>query len=275
MTSGFERRAFAADAVRPRRTAFTFSTETPRHWINGSVAHTHLMNALHVFLPPFERMITQIVRHHALPIVKDPVLIEQARGFMGQESTHARCHEQFCSNLRAQGYSIDRYMSFLEWVFGHFFLRRLGATLSLSMVSAFEHYTDLFVPLILESDFLDGCDPALRELLEWHIAEEIEHNAVALSLLRAIDDGEGLRLIGNVLGLGVIFTFLVAATLMLVAQERKLIDRTVLRELYGFFFGKYRIVPTALELFVDYARLSYQPNDKDYSHLARPVLAGP
>lgn len=270
---GFERREFSADRIRPRRTAFTFSEQTPRYWLNGSVARTHLMNALHLFLPPFERMITRIVRSRALPLLSDPMLIQQARGFMAQETTHGRCHELFFGNLRAQGYHIDRYVAFLDWVFSDVCERRLGTSIGLALISAFEHYTDLFVPLILDSDFLDGCEPNLRELLEWHVAEEIEHNAVAFSILSAINDGKLLRLTGNLLGLGATLASLMGGVVMLLWQDGKLTQRTVLAELADFFFGKYQIARHAARLFVEYARPSYHPNDMDYSHLARQVLA--
>jgi predicted metal-dependent hydrolase len=274
-TQGFERRDFSADRVRPRRTSFVFPEDTPRYWVNGNPARTHLMNALHLFLPPFERMITQVVRHGALPRVSDPVLLEQARGFMAQESIHGRCHELFLDNLRAQGYSIDRYGALLEWVFGDLIQKKLGTRLSLSVVSAFEHYTDLLVPLALQGDFLDGCDAALRELLEWHAAEEIEHNAVAFALLQEIAPGKVLRVVGSALALGLLQATLVAGACLLLWQDRKLTERASLAELFDFFVGKYRVVQDAMRLFFDYARADYHPSDADFSDLARAVLSPP
>lgn len=273
--NGFERREFSADRVHPRRTSFVFPATTPRYWVNGNPARTHLMNALHLFLPPFERMITQVVRHGALPLVSDPVLLEQARGFIAQESIHGRCHELFLENLRAQGYSIDRYGALLDWVFGDLIQKKLGTRLSLSVVSAFEHYTDLLVPLALRGDFLDGCDPALHELLAWHAAEEIEHNAVAFALLQAIAPGRALRLAGSALALGLLQMTLIAGACLLLWQDRKLAERAALAELADFFVGKYRLVQDAVRLFFDYARADYHPNDTDYSDLARAVLAPP
>lgn len=270
---GFERRDFRADQVRARRTAFTFPLDIPRYWVNGDVARTHLMNSLHMFLPPFERMITQMVRHKVLPLLSDPALIEQARGFMAQESIHGRSHELFFDNLRAQGYDLDRYLSVATWVFFDLFEKKLGTRVSLAMLASFEHYTALIVPLILRGDFLDGCDPRVRELLVWHAAEEVEHTGVAFAMLQAIDDGQGLRLAGNVLGLTVIFGSLLAGTAVLLQQDGKLTDRKALSGLGEILFGKYRVVQDAARLFVEYCRPGYRPGDPEYVELARQVLA--
>lgn len=272
MIEAYERRPFDASRVRPRRAAFVFPPDVPRYWVGGRVGRTHLMNALHLFLPPFERMIVQLVRHHVLPQLRDPELAEQARGFMAQEAIHGRAHEAFHENLRAQGYAIDRYVARLDRIFQGVFVRRLGPTYSLAMVAAFEHYTDLLVPLVLDGDFLEGCDPRVRELLAWHAAEEIEHNAVAFEMLGAVDRRATVRFAGNVLGLGVIFGALFAGTVLLLWQDGKLLDRKALGELGQTLFGKYRIVPEAARLFVAYSRSTYSPDPPDHALLAQAVL---
>jgi len=269
---GFERRAYDADRVRPRRTQFVFADAIPRYWLNGNPARTHLMNAMHLFLPPFERMLTQAVRRGALPALTDPALIRQAKGYMGQETTHGRCHELFVDHLRAQGYSVDRYLALLDWLFCDLLQKRLGAQLGVSLVAAFEHHANLFVPLAFSSDFLDGCEPAVRELLEWHLAEEVEHNAVAFDILQAVAPGQALRMAGNLLALGVLYGSLVVGALLLLWQDRQLLQRSVWLELWRFFAGKYRIVQNAARLFVEYARPGYRPDPAHYSRLAQAVL---
>ena len=270
---GFERRAYDADHVRPRRTQFVFGREIPRYWLNGDPARTHLMNAMHLFLPPFERMLTQAVRRGALPVLSDPALIQQAKGYMGQETIHGRCHELFVDHLREQGYSVDRYAALLDWLFCDLLQKRLGAHLGVSLVAAFEHHANLFVPLAFNTDFLDGCEPAVRELLEWHLAEEVEHNAVAFEILQAVAPGQALRLAGNLLALAVLYTSLLVGALLLLWQDRKLLQRSVWAELWRFFVGKYRVVQDAVGLFVEYASPAYRPDPIRYSRWARSVLS--
>ncbi len=273
VAQGFERREYQADRVRPRRTSFSFPLDTPRYWVNGNVAKTHFLNSLHAFLPPFERMITRLVRDKVLPHLTDPALIEQARGFMGQESIHGRSHALFCDVLRHQGYALDTHERAARWVFDDLFERYLGTKISVSMIAAFEHYTDLLVAIILRSDFLDGADPRVAELYRWHAAEEVEHNAVAFEMLKALGGGEVTRMAGNVLGVAVIYGFLLGGTVMFLAQDKKLTDREVIRDLLDILVGKYRIVQDTVALFAHYARPDYHPTDADYSALANEVLA--
>jgi predicted metal-dependent hydrolase len=269
---GFERRAFQRERVKPRRTSFVFPPEIPKHWVGDSPARTHVMNSLNLFLPSFERMIMRTVLDGALPRLRDPHLIKQARGFAGQEATHSRAHELFLENLRAQGYEIDRHLRFTEWCLEDLLEKKLGTEISLSVVASFEHYTDLLVLLVLRSDFLDGCDPRMKDLIAWHAAEEVEHNAVAYEMLCAIDSSYRLRMIGNVLGLAVILGFMLSGTALLLHQDGKLASRETVRELSKLLFTKYGLTWNIARLFLHYSRPSYRPDDEDYSDLAREVL---
>lgn len=269
---GFERRAFAPQHVRARKTHFEFPATTPRWWVGGSPTRTHVMNSLHMFLPAFERMIMRTVLDHIVPMLDDPELVKQARGLAGQEASHSRAHERFLDNLRAQGYQIDRFLAFTEWAFEDLLEKRLGPRMAISVVSGFEHYTDILVLLVLQGDFLDGCDPALHELLTWHAAEEVEHNAIAWQVLEAIGGGYGLRMVGSVVSLATILGVVLAGTLLLLGQDRLLTERRTLRELLEFFVTKHHVVQDVVKLFLHYARPGYRPDDIDYGPLARDVL---
>lgn len=269
---GFERREFRAERVKARRTSFAFPPSIPRHWVGGSPTRTHVMNSLNLFLPSFERMIMRTVLDRVIPRLQDPGLIAQARGLAGQEASHSRAHELFLDTLRAQGYDLDRYLRLTEWFFEHLLEKKLGYKLGLSVVAGFEHYTDILVLLILQGDFLEGCDPRMKELFAWHAAEEVEHNAVSHELLRAIDDGYGLRMAGNVLGLAVILGFMLSGAAVLLHQDGKLGDRETARELREIFFTRYGVAGDIVKLFKHYARREYRPDDVDYSDLARGVL---
>jgi hypothetical protein len=230
------------------------------------------MNSLHLFLPAFERMIMRTVLDQLVPALEDPALIKQARGLAGQEASHSRAHELFHANLRAQGYEIDRFLAFTSWVLEDLLERKLGPRMAISVVAGFEHYTDILVLLVLRGDFLDGCDPIMHELLAWHAAEEVEHNAVAWQVLEAIGGGYGLRMAGSVTAVAIIVGFILAGTFVLLGQDRLLTERRTLRELLEFFVTKHHVAKDIAALFVHYARPSYRPDDIDYGPLARTVL---
>lgn len=260
------------DRVRPRRIAFNFTDDIPKHWVGGSATRTHLMNSLNLFLPAFERMIIRNIKQHVLPRIGDEHLREQAQGLVAQEALHSKAHGLFLRNLRAQGYRIDGYLRVSEWLFERVMIGRLPPALVLASVASFEHYTDLLVELLAESDFLDGCEPRMRELLSWHAAEEVEHHAVPFLLLRELGGGYLLRQAGNVLGLGIIFTFMMAGALMLLWQDRALFTMRAMRELGRFFFGRYGVVRNTLRLFGRYLRRGYRPDEVDRAAFAQRIL---
>ncbi len=68
-------------------------TGIPLHWIPGHPVASNMVSLLNVVLPAAERWFVDTF-NEALPLVKDPKLAEDMRGFIGQEATHADVHEQ-------------------------------------------------------------------------------------------------------------------------------------------------------------------------------------
>src|SRR5689334_17456397 len=65
---------------------------TALDWIPGHPVASHMISLLNIVLPAAERWFVQTY-NEALPLVKDPKLAEDIRGFIGQEATHADTHE--------------------------------------------------------------------------------------------------------------------------------------------------------------------------------------
>lgn len=270
-TEGFERSPYHPERIKVRKTHFEFPDSIPKLYAGGSHVRTHILNSLHLFLPIYEESITRFMREHART-VEEPYLKEQILGFIGQEASHGRAHRKFLDTLRAQGYDIDPYLRLTEWILVDIFEKRLGMAVSLTTLAGFEHYTDLLIVLLITTDFMDHCDPQVKEFLYWHAAEECEHNRVAYETLRALDDGYLLRQLGNVLGLGVVLFFVLTGAAYMLTLDRQWWNPATWQELGDIFFGKYRLVWNIGKLFVHYARPDYHPDDEDFSHLARQIL---
>ena len=78
--------------IQPRKVHFDFS-DSPLHWIPGHPVASDMVGILNVVLPAAERWFVAVY-NEVLPLVKDPKLAEDMRGFMGQEAIHADVHEQ-------------------------------------------------------------------------------------------------------------------------------------------------------------------------------------
>ena len=78
--------------IQPRKVHFDFSG-IPLHWIPGHPVASDMIGILNVVLPAAERWFVATY-HEALPLVKDPKLVDDMRGFIGQEAIHADVHER-------------------------------------------------------------------------------------------------------------------------------------------------------------------------------------
>ena len=217
----FEHRKYDNERVKPRKIAFDFPADIPKYYAGGDPVKSAILNSINMFLPAWEDVMARTFKDIAANI-QDPYLRDQARGFLGQEAVHGRTHAKFCDNLRAQGYDIDPYMNFCDWFFKDFVEKRLGPQMVVSATSSFEHYSDLVILILLDTDFLDDCHPRMKEFFRWHMAEEVEHNSVAFEVLEYVNNGYWLRQMGNALGLFMILFFTVGGSFYLIAQDGKL-----------------------------------------------------
>ncbi|MFC4944116.1 metal-dependent hydrolase [Pseudonocardia sp. GCM10023141] len=196
-------------ALHARDVAFDWS-QLPVHWIPDEPFATHLLDVLHLLLPEGERWFVELFSE-ALPLIRDPELAEDVRGFIGQEAMHAESHQSVLDHLTTRGMDTGPYVDQVAWMFQkalgdrgltgaaahEWLVERVG------VVAAIEHVTAFLGQWILESPGLDaaGADPTMLDLLRWHGAEEVEHRAVAHDLYMHLD-GRYLRRIRSLITAG-------------------------------------------------------------------------
>ncbi|MGW6748693.1 metal-dependent hydrolase [Streptomyces sp. NPDC055006] len=188
-------------AITPRRVSFDWET-TPLHWIPDEPTATHVINVLHLLLPAGERWFVKVFKE-GLPLVDDPELLADVKGFMGQEATHSVQHAYVLDHLAAQRLDTGDFTKHVDFLFEKLLGERppLGAPIStqewlrfrLSVVAAIEQFTAVLGDWVLHAEGLDaaGTDEVMLDLLRWHGAEEVEHRAVAFDMYQHCG-GEGL-----------------------------------------------------------------------------------
>lgn len=182
-------------ALRARDVAFDWSV-LPVHWIPGEPFATHLLDVLHLLLPEGERWFVRVFSA-ALPLVRDPALAEDVRGFIGQEAMHAASHQGVLDHFAARGVDTGPYLRQVEWMFRQALgerdltgdAAREWLVERVALIAAIEHVTAFLGQWVLDARTLDtvGTDPTMLDLLRWHGAEEVEHRAVAHDLLVHLD----------------------------------------------------------------------------------------
>ncbi|GHF42754.1 metal-dependent hydrolase [Streptomyces mashuensis] len=197
--------------IAPRRVAFDWQ-DTPLHWIPGEPTATHVINVLHLLLPAGERWFVKVFKE-ALPLVRDPGLLTDVKGFMGQEATHSVQHSHVLDHLSAQGLDTRPYTRHVDFLldvllgeeppFGLPVPEREWLRFRLSVIAAIEQFTAVMGDWILRARALDraGPDPVMLDLLRWHGAEEVEHRAVAFDMYQHCGGEDPGRYARRVLGM--------------------------------------------------------------------------
>ncbi|MFP3989304.1 metal-dependent hydrolase [Streptomyces sp. E11-3] len=179
-------------AIVPRRVSFDWE-RTPLHWIPGEPTATHVINVLHLLLPAGERWFVKVFKE-GLPLVDDPELLRDVKGFMGQEATHSVQHAHVLDHLAAQHLDTRPYTRYVDFLFEKLLGEQppLGAPVPtqewlrfrLAVIAAIEQFTAVLGDWVLRAGALDetGADEVMLDLLRWHGAEEVEHRAVAFDM---------------------------------------------------------------------------------------------
>jgi uncharacterized protein len=163
----------------------------PRHWLGGDAYRTAFFNALSMSFPLGEQMFMDSLRAVPPECITDPGLAAAVRDFVGQEASHRFIHIQYNAQLAQQGfpYTLEATLA-----------RRIGLISKLDVRSrvavtcALEHYTAVLADGVLRNpEWMEGADPQLRTLWNWHAVEETEHKSVAFDVYRAAGGRYGRR----------------------------------------------------------------------------------
>ncbi|QUR67022.1 metal-dependent hydrolase [Mycobacterium spongiae] len=181
-----------------RHVEFDWS-QLPFHYVPNEPMATHVLNVLHLLLPPGEEFFVHVFKK-ALPLIKDDQLRLDVQGFIGQEAMHSQSHSGVVDHFAAQGLDLAPFTDQVRWLFDKMMgerprssLRRRQSWLleQISTAAAIEHYTAIMGEWILNTPEHDaiGTDPVMLDLLRWHGAEEVEHKAVAFDAMKHLRAG--------------------------------------------------------------------------------------
>jgi predicted metal-dependent hydrolase len=204
--------------ITPRAPIFDF-TRVPRRWFGGLALPTHISNGANLLFPMGERFFVRSVRRFEKEIADDPALLADVRAFYRQEGHHAGTHERYFEALEAQGFSIRPFLRVYRALAYEGLERVTSDELHLAVTAALEHFTAIMAEGALRQRLLDAAHPAMRDLLLWHAAEEIEHKSVAFDVLRRVNPSYGLRMAGLFFATVTLAGFWAAATATLLAQD--------------------------------------------------------
>ena len=164
-----------------------------RHWLGGDAFRTQFFNALSMSFPIGEQMFIDSLRAVPQEKLTDPVLRAEVKDFIGQEASHRHMHIQYNAELTRQGLEFTTEARILKRL-QH--INKLDVRSRVAITCALEHYTAMLADGVLGNpEWLEGAEPSLRRLWEWHAVEELEHKAVAFDTYRAAGGGYWRRVL--------------------------------------------------------------------------------
>ena len=254
-----------------RKLNFSFEKTIPKHWLGSSIFKSHLLNSFTLIFPTgekfFIRSINQFFRQ-----IEDPKLREDVKAFIRQESQHASEHEKFFTNLKEQGYEIESLIKTIDFIVKKFLEPAWGAKMNLSTTAGLEHFTALLAEIGLKENFLEKAHPKMKELFEWHAAEEIEHRSVAFDVLQAVDDSYALRVAGLANAYIMLFGLTSLCTLYLIYQDKKILNSKVVLDTLDTLFVKEALFFKSISICLRYLKPNFHPDQNEVDDLIHGVF---
>jgi predicted metal-dependent hydrolase len=248
-----------------------FEASIPRYWFGDNAVGTHIANGVNLLFPAGERFFVRSVRYY-MDRITDPVLREQIRGFFGQEGSHAREHERQFRLLEEQGFDLEAFFRFYEWLAFQVLEKASPPELRLASTAACEHFTAIMAENALRIRLLDHAHPAMRALLLWHSAEEIEHRSVAFDVLQQVNPSYALRVAGLVMATITLSGFWTVGAATIIRQDKQLGWKRALSEWRSIRQNRKRENVFARGI-REYLRPDFHPSQSRIDDLAREYLA--
>lgn len=259
------------ETITPRRFASELSPDIPKHWLLGNEVVSSILNAYTILVPANEGFYVRTLKE-CMPRIGNEQLQARCRKFIHQEAQHGVAHMRYWDNLDAQGYRFRTFERNVDkLVFRN--MEKFGSIkLRVSLVSCVEHINAYLGHEFLSQDILAQADPRVKDLMEWHFAEEIEHRRVAFDLLQAVAPSYGLRVLGFALTAGLFYALMGAQTISLLAQDRMLWRKETWRQLKSHLGARHHMFRRTLRHLFDYLRPGFHPSQMGDDALAEEVL---
>lgn len=252
-----------------RQLNIDLSTGFPRHWLGNDPFRTQVLNAMSLSFPLGEQYFIDSLRA-SLPLIKDPDLYRQAKGFIGQEASHRHLHIQYNQELERQG--LRHFIApFLKWRIKR--SARLSLQSKVAISAAYEHYTAMFSNGVLgKANMLQDAAEPLRSLWEWHCAEEIEHKSIVFDVYKAIGGGYWRR-IGWYVYVTIFFSIdSILQTINNLYRDKQLFKWRNIPGVFKMYFSRHGLFTGNLIEAIAYLRPGFSPWHSDNRDLSERWL---
>ncbi len=176
-------------SITVRKMAFEFSDDMELAFIDNDPKFSFVFLGTWLILPYLEPYLMRTIRS-AMKQVSDESLQHEMKQFCSQEGQHYKQHAAANEKLLAQvsGAPLEKLRARLAEVEAEFqrFSAEKSLAWNLAYAEGFEAYTAAGGRAQLELRIFDHMHDPIRDLMLWHIMEEMEHRTVAFDAYEAL-----------------------------------------------------------------------------------------
>jgi predicted metal-dependent hydrolase len=170
-----------------RQMVFDFPDRIDPLIVPGDPEEAYVNVGLSLLLPYLEPYLIRTMKA-ARPHVRDPELREDLERFSAQEGVHYRQHRRFNDAVKRFGFpGLEALEAELDADYRRFSAER-PLEWNLAYAEGFEALTTAAAHASFEAGLgMDGdLDPWFRDLISWHLIEELEHRTVAFDVYQHV-----------------------------------------------------------------------------------------
>lgn len=254
-----------------RKPNFQIPQDIEKYWLGGSVFKTHFLNSFTLIFPIGERYFIRSI-NCMLKKINDPILLTEAQSFIKQEAQHAIEHGRFMNILKNQGLEFEGTLKYVEFLIEKILAPMNGEALNLAVTSGLEHMTALLAEISLSENFLKEAPSSIRDLYNWHAAEEIEHRAVAFDILSECHPHFALRVAGLFYAYVLLSGLTAFFTAKLIVEDGKIFNKVIWTDFFDTFIFKEKLLFKAAGIFVNYLSPDFHPLNEKIDHLGKSIF---
>ncbi len=251
--------------IKPHSIKFDLS-HSESFWYKENLFINQILNSFHLLFPATENFFVDTLKESSKKI-NNQNLINEIKGFIGQETKHANEHQKVWEVLK-KDYKIDRLIESFSFFVKKIIQKNLSLEYSLSLTSALEHYTTMLAKLASNENFFDKADPEIKKIYIWHIKEELDHSEVAFKVLNEMNSDYFLRASGMCLATILFFSISGTTIFVLSVQDKKIFQMEFYKDMFEVFFGKkYNLFENGLNEIKKYFEIGFHPKRVQYQEI--------
>ncbi|WP_062269686.1 metal-dependent hydrolase [Endozoicomonas arenosclerae] len=173
------------DKLTIRQPEFTFPDDLPLTPDQTDKLYSGFLCAVSIVAPQIERYLIRTMSR-AKQEIQDPEVLDDLLKFSQQEANHFRSHDELNDLLRSKLSEKNRqkllkHEASLTEDYRYFSNTR-SLNFNLAYAEGFESATCAISVWGFKNDTLNNIHPDWKGIMEWHLAEEIEHRTVAFDV---------------------------------------------------------------------------------------------